>query len=86
MLLQMITGAQIRAARALLGWTQGELSTAAKISERAVGMVEGRGADPSDKTLLKMQSAMEAAGIVFSSTEEGRGVFLKKLDCAGIRI
>ncbi len=60
--------AQIRAARALLGWSQTKLARAAGVGlatlqrlEQSDGVVKGNFA-----TVLKIQKALEGAGISFS--------------------
>ena len=72
--------AQIRAARALLGWSQGKrarvsvigLTTLQRIEQRE-GVVKGN-----FSTALKIQKALEAAGILFTDDEAGEiGVRLK---------
>lgn len=72
----MVSGAQIRAARALLGWTQEELSSAAGISERALRSVEGEGLGTTLRTFQKLQDALEGAGVSFTMSDTGIGVFL----------
>ena len=74
----LISGAQIRAARALLGWSQGELALAASVSERSLRIVEGEGDGLSLKTVLKVHDALEVVGIVFTISDAGEGVFLNK--------
>jgi transcriptional regulator with XRE-family HTH domain len=65
--------AQIRAARALLGWSQGKLARAAGVGlatlqriEQSEGVVKGNFA-----TVLKIQNAREQAGIHFTDDETG---------------
>jgi transcriptional regulator with XRE-family HTH domain len=65
--------AQIRAARGLLGWSQGKLARAAGVGlatlqriEQSEGVVKGNFA-----TVLKIQNALEQAGIHF--TDDGAG-------------
>jgi transcriptional regulator with XRE-family HTH domain len=65
--------AQIRAARALLGWSQGKLARAAGVGlatlqriEQSEGVVKGNFA-----TVLKIQNALEQAGIHFTDDEAG---------------
>jgi len=71
----MITNAQIRAARALLGWKQTELAEAAKLSEMSVKNIERGDTDPRISTLQAIKSALEAAGIIFiESNGNGPGV------------
>ena len=64
----MITGAQIREARRLLGWPADTLAARAKIPTASVDraeLVDGLPKVPSPH-LEAMQTAFEAAGIVFS--------------------
>ena len=71
---------QIRAARALLGWSQGKLARVAGIGlttlqriEQNEGVVKGN-----FSTVLKIQRAFEKAGILFTDDESGEiGVRLK---------
>jgi transcriptional regulator with XRE-family HTH domain len=74
--------AQIRAARALLGMRQDELAKAAGIGlatlqriEQHDGLVRGN-----FSTVLKIQKALQQAGVAFSDDDEsgGIGVRLKK--------
>jgi transcriptional regulator with XRE-family HTH domain len=72
--------AQIRAARGLLGWSQGKLAGAAGVGlatlqriEQSEGVVKGNFA-----TVLKIQNALEQAGIHFTDDEAGEiGVCLQ---------
>ena len=76
--------AQIRAARALLGWSQGELARRAGLGlatlqriEQNEGVLKGN-----FSTILKIQRAFEKAGIHFIEEHEGEidvtlGVTLK---------
>lgn len=77
----MITPAQIRAARALIGWKQTDLAAAAELSEMSIKNVEKDGADPRSSTLAKIEAAFEAAGVIFLdpgvTRDGGRGVRLK---------
>jgi transcriptional regulator with XRE-family HTH domain len=71
---------QIRAARALLGWSQGKLARAAGVGlatlqriEQSEGIVKGN-----FSTILKIQKALEQAGIHFADDEDGEiGVRLR---------
>jgi transcriptional regulator with XRE-family HTH domain len=77
----MISGAQIRAARALLGIGQKELSELAEVGintvKRAEQSVELSG---SIRTLWNIQAALERAGIEFIPEDDlkGPGVRLKE--------
>ena len=63
----MITNLQIRAARALLGWSQQRLADAAGVSPITVKRLEA--ADDTFQarfdTVMKVKDAVEAAGVVF---------------------
>jgi len=81
----MITAAQLRAARALLGIDQRQLAEIASLSvptiqrmEASEGVIRGN-----VDSLMKLIAALEAAGIVLigeglASAQGGRGVRLKK--------
>jgi transcriptional regulator with XRE-family HTH domain len=72
--------AQIRAARALLGWSQNQLARRAGVGpatlqriEQSNGIVKGN-----FSTILKIQKALEQAGIHFTEDDTGEiGVRLK---------
>ena len=75
----MYTSHQLRAARALLNWTAGELAerTGVHIStvqrmERHDGQVRGNAA-----TVEKILAALEASGIEFMNDEGRQGVVLR---------
>ena len=74
----MITGTQIRAARALLAWSQSELAQSAGTSLPTIKRIESSGNEPSGtvRTNEKIRAAVEAAGIVFidADSDGGRGV------------
>ncbi len=59
----MMTPAQIRAARSLLGWKQTDLAASAGISEISVKNIERSATDARGSTLSKIQAAFEAAGL-----------------------
>ena len=76
----MITGAQIRAARGLKGWSAAELAEISGTNRFTVQRLEqSEGVPPSrTQTLLDIKSAFEAAGIEFIGTpENGAGVRFK---------
>ena len=65
--------AQLRAARGLLGWSQTDLASRARLSLPTVKRVEGGfGPRVSDEARAKLRHALEAAGIEFLE-ENGRG-------------
>ena len=69
----MIAPRQIRAARALLGWTQQDLADKAILSLNAVKRIEAQQSDPRVSTLAAIRAALEAGGAVFLSAEHGHG-------------
>lgn len=72
---------QVKAARALLGWSQGELATASKISEPTIKRLEASDGDLGGRaeTAARIQDALEAAGVEFiPENGGGAGVRLKK--------
>ena len=73
----MITARQSRAARALLGWTQETLADKARVSLTALKRLESaNGLEVYETTRDQVRRALEAAGIVFLSTDRGQGVLL----------
>jgi len=70
----MIFPAEIRAGRALLGWSQIRLAAAASVGVATVRRLEGAGSPRgSVDTLWKIQRALEDAGIEFIPAAEGKG-------------
>lgn len=63
----MITGSQIRAARALLGWTTQQLSAACGVHYATLSRAEQSNDIPNMRaqTLAAVQRALEAGGCVF---------------------
>ena len=76
----MITIEQLRAARALLGWSQTDLARHAGLSVPTVKRLEGGfGPNVSDEARVKMQKTLERAGINFiDENGGGPGVRLSK--------
>ncbi|MDH4985047.1 helix-turn-helix transcriptional regulator [Aminobacter anthyllidis] len=60
-----ISVAQCRAARAMLGWSQGELAEAASVSKTTVVDFERGTRTPHRNNLAAIRHALELAGIVF---------------------
>ena len=61
----MITIEQIRAARAMLDWTQNERAQGAGISQPAINNIERRLGKPRVETMQAIQKAFEKAGVEF---------------------
>jgi len=77
----MLTSAQIRAARALVDWSQPKLADAAKLSLPTIRRMEGPlGPGRSSAANVEaVQRALEKAGVVFiEENGGGAGVRLKK--------
>ena len=75
----MLQVAQIRAARALLGWRQEDIAEAAKISVATIRRIESQEEllTGNVSTLLKIQAAFEHAGIQFIDEDETGGFGLR---------
>ncbi len=87
----MITIEQIKAARALLGWSQSKLADHASLSQTGIARIENGTNQPNTKTLEKIQTAFDDNGIEFIEngvkkrtdeirTLKGRAGFLKFLN------
>jgi transcriptional regulator with XRE-family HTH domain len=78
----MISNLQIRAARALLGWSQQKLADAAGVSPITVKRLEASDEvfQARFETVMKVKGAVEAAGVVFRAGEDGliHGVSLRR--------
>lgn len=73
----MITARQIRAGRALLGWSQQELADRAIVSTNAVNRLERGLVDSRTSTLAAVQKALVKGGIEFIPADvKGEGVRL----------
>lgn len=73
----MITGRQVRAARALLFWTQEMLAEKALVALTALKRLESERPLPvHDTTRDLVRRALETAGILFIESDRGRGVML----------
>jgi transcriptional regulator with XRE-family HTH domain len=71
----MLHSAQIRAARALLNWRQDDLAKAAKIGLATIQRMEQREGPVMGNisTLMRIQEALETAGVCFLSPDGGGG-------------
>ena len=78
----MLEPAQIRAARALLGWRQEDLSKASGVGTATIQRVEKSDGAITGyvSTVMRIQAAFEKAGILFIADDEiaGIGVRLAK--------
>jgi len=77
-LLLTISGKQIRAARALLGWSQYKLAEEAGLSVTPIARFEREEVDTKRGTLYTLVATLENAGIEFKHEKDGSfGVMLK---------
>jgi transcriptional regulator with XRE-family HTH domain len=75
----MITSAQCRAGRALIGWSRDQLADASKVALRTIVDFERDAREPREVTLDAIQRALEAAGVIFvAENGVGPGVRLTK--------
>lgn len=74
----MLTPAQLRAARALVGWSRATLAAKSGTSAPTIQGFEALGSDPKLSTLNKWVRALERAGVEFLADdgEVGPGVRL----------
>ena len=75
----MVTSGQIRAGRALLRWTAGDLSEKSGVGTATIQRMEVMDGVPKGniKTLMALKLALESAGVVFcGSPEHQPGVYL----------
>ena len=61
----------MRAARAVLGWTQTELGAKARITQRAIYRLEKAAVRPRHLTQMRINKAFEDAGIGFAELPNG---------------
>jgi transcriptional regulator with XRE-family HTH domain len=75
-----ITGEQVKLARKLLGWTQGDLASRAGLSETTVAVFEAGNRRPMKWVIEAIRANLEKAGIEF--TGEASGGVRRKIDTA----
>jgi transcriptional regulator with XRE-family HTH domain len=80
----MLSPAQLRAARALLGWTRDDLAAKSGVAAVTVKGFEYLGAYSKKSTVQKMQRALEAAGNQFIDEDSSGGVGVRL--AAGVRL
>ena len=76
----MITGMQIRSARAALRWSVKHLAEAAGVGTQTIKRFEAADGIPQSRTqtLLDVKAALEAAGIEFiGAPDDGPGIRLR---------
>jgi transcriptional regulator with XRE-family HTH domain len=75
----MLEPAQIRAARALLGWRQEDLSKASGVGTATIQRIEksDRPIKGYVSTIVRIQEAFEDAGVLFIDDDETAGIGLR---------
>ncbi|MBY3038481.1 MULTISPECIES: helix-turn-helix domain-containing protein [Rhizobium] len=80
-----LSSAQCRAARALLEWSQDDLSSASKVAKATIANFEAGKRSPYERTLQDMKQALEVGGVIFiPENGGGAGVRLAKRATASI--
>jgi transcriptional regulator with XRE-family HTH domain len=69
----MFSAPQLKAARALAGWSREELAERAGVAAETIKRFELRGSDPKVSTLLKLRRALAFVGIEFTDAADGKG-------------
>lgn len=73
-----ITVGQCRAARGLIGWSQGQLSESSKVSTATIANFESGKRTPIANNLTAIRTALETAGVLFiDANGNGPGVRLR---------
>ena len=71
----MIKAAQVRAARALIGWSQAKLAETAGAPVSTINDFETGAPDRiANEAIDKMRAALESAGVVFLPKDDGGGI------------
>jgi transcriptional regulator with XRE-family HTH domain len=66
-----LTAAQCRAGRALIEWSQAQLSQSASIDIQTIADFEKRFRAPDETTRRRLRATLEAAGVVFIAENGG---------------
>jgi transcriptional regulator with XRE-family HTH domain len=71
----MVEAAQVRAARALIGWSQAKLAETAGVPASTINAFETGASDRiANEAVDKVRAALEAAGAVFIPKDGGGGI------------
>ena len=75
----MLAPAQIRAARAILGWRQEDLSKASGVGTATIHRIEKSNQPVTGyaSTIVRIQEALEDAGVLFIDADDAAGVGLR---------
>ena len=73
----MPNGVQVRMGRAAVGWSVRELARIAGVTPNTISRIEN-GGDALASTMERLQTALEAAGVIFINADDnGPGVRLR---------
>lgn len=77
---RMLDPAQLRAARAILGWSRQGLADASGTGRETIQDFESRGSNPKRATMTAWEKALKKAGVVLidGTDEHGPGVMLRE--------
>jgi DNA-binding XRE family transcriptional regulator len=76
--IKSITPAQCRGARAMLGWSQEQLASAANLTRQTIAHFESETRTPGPNNVLAIKVALESQGVIFIDRNGGGpGVRLK---------
>ena len=73
----MFTPDQLRAARALLNWSQDDLASAAEVAVMMIKNYERRLSDPRLSSMTKLKQTLEKAGIEFIDATDTAGAGIR---------
>jgi transcriptional regulator with XRE-family HTH domain len=81
----MITGAQIRAARAALRWSIAELANKSGVGVRTIKRFEAVDGIPASRTstLIELKSVLESGGVEFTGSETDQPGITLRLSALG---
>ena len=81
----MLTPAQLRAARAIVGWSREDLAEKSGMSAQAIREFELGSSDPKMGTVQKWRRALEAAGVQFIDADDASGPGVRLRSAKGKR-
>jgi ribosome-binding protein aMBF1 (putative translation factor) len=73
----LLTPAQCRAARALLGWSRKDLAVCSGVAERTLVDFEGERRQPHIRTIKDVKSTLEIRGVEFLASDSDHGEGLR---------
>ena len=77
--MSVVSAAQLRAARGLLGWSQTDLAKNAKVGRATIADFESGKREPYPRTLDDLRTALEDEGVEFTNGDQP-GVRFKRMD------